>query len=185
MDETSSLCLEESRISGESAIGLHVFSGNKEIGRAIYFNNELVQSGDLTFELCRTLQDYIRNESKKFDGMRVFDFSFKQGELEYQVIGEFLESAPELFVFGAGHVGQAVAAIGAVVGHKVIVVDDRGEFLTRERFPNKSIELREEKYSEINSRINISSNSAVVIVTRGHQYDETCLEQIIERRRGI
>ena len=114
-------------------------------------------------------------------GLRVFEFSFDYQELTIRVVGELLEAPPQLLVFGAGHVGQAVAAIGALVGYDVTVVDDRVEFVIRERLPNKAIKLVVGKYGTIKSDIKITRNTAVVIVTRGHQYDEICLEQVLER----
>src|SRR6185295_14587098 len=53
----------------------------------------------------------------------------------------FLEkhaAVDRLWVFGAGHVGREIAALGAHVGFRVTVVDDRTEWATRERFPNAS-----------------------------------------------
>ena len=40
-----------------------------------------------------------------------------------------------MFVFGAGHVAVPTARLAKMVGFRVCVVDDRGEFATAERFP--------------------------------------------------
>jgi xanthine/CO dehydrogenase XdhC/CoxF family maturation factor len=85
----------------------------------------------------------------------------------------------ELLVFGGGHVGQAVALIGALTGYRVTVVDDREEFASRLRLPDTSINLVVSDYASASERVEISTNTAVVIVTRGHQYDELCLKNVI------
>ncbi len=97
---------------------------------------------------------------------------------------EIVKPKLELIVFGAGHVGQAVGLIAAVLGYDVTVVDDREEFASRERFPDPRIGLLACDYAAAADNLNISSGSAVVIVTRGHQYDELCLKSVIRSAAG-
>lgn len=99
--------------------------------------------------------------------------------VELQVAFETIQPKSSLVVLGAGHVGQAVALIGALAGYSVTVVDDREEFLTRSRFPNEQIELIAIPFEEAGAKLSISSSSAIVIVTRGHSYDEICLRQFV------
>src|SRR2546428_4909808 len=54
---------------------------------------------------------------------------------------EIIKPKLQLVVFGAGHVGQAVAMIGALLGYRVTAVDDREEFASRKRLPDPTIEL--------------------------------------------
>lgn len=84
-----------------------------------------------------------------------------------------------LLIFGAGHVGQAVALIAAIIGYDVTVVDDREEFASRTRLPDPRIRLLVSDYAYAIEKLNISPSTAVVIVTRGHQYDEVCLKSVI------
>jgi xanthine dehydrogenase accessory factor len=42
---------------------------------------------------------------------------------------------PELVIVGAGHIARPLCRIGAMLGFRVRVLDDRPEFATRERFP--------------------------------------------------
>src|SRR5918995_1168468 len=52
-----------------------------------------------------------------------------------QVFIEPVEASPEVYVFGAGHVGYFVAKLAHEVGFRVHVVDDREKFASAERFP--------------------------------------------------
>lgn len=97
---------------------------------------------------------------------------------------EIIRPKLELLVFGGGHVGQAVALIGALMGYDVTVIDDREEFASRQRLPDPRIELLVTDYATLADKLAISSNSAVVIVTRGHQYDELCLKNTINSQAG-
>jgi xanthine/CO dehydrogenase XdhC/CoxF family maturation factor len=92
---------------------------------------------------------------------------------------EIIRPKLELLIFGAGHVGQAVALIGALTGYHVTVVDDREEFASRKRLPDARIDLLATDYAGATEKVKISSSTAVVIVTRGHQYDELCLQSVI------
>jgi xanthine/CO dehydrogenase XdhC/CoxF family maturation factor len=92
---------------------------------------------------------------------------------------EIVKPKFELLVFGAGHVGQAVALMGALVGYDVTVVDDREEFASRKRLPDPRIRLLVSDYASAAGKLPISSGTVVVIVTRGHQYDESCLKSVI------
>ena len=89
-----------------------------------------------------------------------------------------------LVIFGAGHVGQAVALIGALAGYDVTVVDDREEFLSRSRLPDKQIRLTKCDFNNAVRDIKLTRNTAVVIVTRGHQYDEMCLRSVVGSSAG-
>jgi xanthine/CO dehydrogenase XdhC/CoxF family maturation factor len=97
---------------------------------------------------------------------------------EVLVVLEIVRPKVRLLVFGAGHVGQATALMGAMLGYNVVVVDDRQEFLSRKRFPDPRIEL---VVHEMDGAAvgRISPGTAVVIVTRGHQSDEACLKSVL------
>ena len=52
---------------------------------------------------------------------------------------EPITPAATVFVFGAGHVAVPTARLAKMVGFRVCVVDDRGEFATAERFPEADV----------------------------------------------
>src|SRR5207302_1551606 len=52
-------------------------------------------------------------------------------QLTYRV---HLETAPTLLIAGAGHVGQALARLAIELDFHVIVIDDRADYASRERF---------------------------------------------------
>jgi len=98
---------------------------------------------------------------------------------QLELVVELIRSKLHVVIFGGGHVGQAVALMSAIVGYRVTVVDDREEFASRKRLTDPAIELLVSDYDTASRKIELDSNSAVVIVTRGHQYDEVCLRSVI------
>ncbi|MGE0130139.1 MAG: XdhC family protein [Blastocatellales bacterium] len=87
----------------------------------------------------------------------------------------------ELIICGGGHVGQAVAKVGALLDFKITVIDDRAEFSSREKFPDSNVRLMTDDFLVALRSLKITQVSHVVIVTRGHRHDEICLREVIEK----
>lgn len=79
-----------------------------------------------------------------------------------------------LYLFGAGHIAQKTAAIGKMLGFRVVVIDPRPDYNNSERFPNADL-LVVEGYDSAFSKLNVDKESYVVIYTTGHVLDEQCL----------
>lgn len=84
----------------------------------------------------------------------------------------------KLLVLGAGHVAQDVAAMGKMLDFHVTVVDDRPDFASKSRFPHVDQLLCLDFVKAIQA-YDIDANTYIVIVTRGHQYDEMCLRETL------
>jgi len=100
------------------------------------------------------------------------------------ILFERIEAEPHLVVAGAGHVGASLARLAALLGYRVTLIDDRGEFVTRELFPSnieRGIDLVvAENWSDaVRAAIANGRGVSVAIVTRGHKQDEDCLRAAI------
>ncbi len=87
---------------------------------------------------------------------------------------------PELVIVGAGHVAQPLCRIGAMLGFRVTVLDDRPEFATRERFP-EAAEVRPARFDDPFRGVRITPRTYLVLVTRGHKYDFEALRDVLHR----
>ena len=98
-------------------------------------------------------------------------------EMEGQTLELYLEvrwPVQELVVVGAGHIALPMAHIGALLGFRVTVLDDRPDFATRERFPTAHRVVRAD-FSDPFADIALHERSHILLVTRGHKYDYECL----------
>lgn len=86
------------------------------------------------------------------------------------IFAEPIEPLDVLYIFGAGHISTCIVPIAKMAGFQVVVIDDRAEFMDRERFPLAD-ELMTIPFSEAFSNISVTGSSYLVIVTRGHIHD--------------
>jgi xanthine dehydrogenase accessory factor len=85
-----------------------------------------------------------------------------------------------VYIVGAGHIAQKLAPLTTMVGFQTIVLDDREDFISRDRFPSVDKCILLEDFEKVFQSISIDSQSYVVIVTRGHQFDKSVLGQALE-----
>lgn len=95
-----------------------------------------------------------------------------------EVFFEVLPSPPKLVVVGAGHIAVPLVKMAKILDYHVIVLDDRLQFANRERFPDAD-EILVGDMAETLRGIPISPSTYIVLITRGHKYDEPCLREII------
>jgi xanthine dehydrogenase accessory factor len=110
------------------------------------------------------------------------DFAQETGLVCGGQMGVFIEPvepSPELYVFGAGHVGYFLGRMAHDAGFRVHVVDDREKFASPERFPGADVII--EPIPEWLHRADIPAAAFVVVVTRGHQHDLDAMRSLAAR----
>ncbi len=105
-------------------------------------------------------------------------------ELEYPVLLEWLRPRGTVFIFGAGHVGVAVAHLASYVNFRVVVLDDRADFASAERIPDAEHVVVLNSFENAFPDLVVDEESFVVIVTRGHSHDRTVLAQTLRTTAG-
>jgi len=96
-----------------------------------------------------------------------------------ELLVEPVMAKPRLLIVGGGHVGLAIAKLGAQLEYDVTVVDDRPEFANRERFAGVSEVLNTDMVKALES-MDVAWNTFIVIATRGHKLDAHCLRAAIK-----
>ena len=98
----------------------------------------------------------------------------------YQVFWDRAVSRSRAIVLGGGHISQPLVEILAMLDFSPIVVDDRMEFANQRNFPHAETILCQ-PFQKALEQLEIDSETAVIIVTRGHRYDLECLRAVLER----
>jgi len=109
--------------------------------------------------------------------------SFEHNGQAIEILLEPIQTDPTLYIFGAGHLAQALSPLGKMADFRVVVIDDRPMFANSERFPEADRVLVQ-PFEMIFDKLQINPQSYVVIVTRGHLYDGEVLEQAVKTDAG-
>jgi xanthine dehydrogenase accessory factor len=97
---------------------------------------------------------------------------------KFSLLAEPIISNPVLYVFGAGHVSSEVVPLAGRVGFKVVVIDDRPEFLKAVYFQDAE-QVFLYNYDDVMKNFSIDDCSFIVIATRSHSCDEEVLGQAL------
>jgi xanthine dehydrogenase accessory factor len=98
---------------------------------------------------------------------------------EVTVFIEVLQKGERLLILGGGHIGLALYKMAIETDFSVVVVDDRPEFVSIERFP-----IAEQL---LNTRVDdpkvfelVDENTYIVIVTHEHRQDKLAVKSLID-----
>jgi xanthine dehydrogenase accessory factor len=87
-------------------------------------------------------------------------------------------------VFGGGHIAARLVPLCHGLGFRTVVVDDRADFTSRDRFPDAD-ELRVvPSFENALQDLPLDAGHYVVIVTRGHGGDQAVLRQALRNQPG-
>jgi len=95
-----------------------------------------------------------------------------------KVYFEAINSAPRLFVFGAGHIGKSLAEMSVPFGFDVILVDNR-ESLKNENWGKAKFMAYD--FDEACKEIDFRKDDFVVVTTYKHLYDEEIVAHVMKQ----
>ena len=85
---------------------------------------------------------------------------------------------PRLIIAGAGNIGKATAHQGSLLGFEVTVIDDRPMYANYDHLPGADQVICGDIAGEM-AKQDITGDTYIVIVTRGHRRDRAVLESCI------
>ena len=162
---------------GEIALLVTTVSGPGSIGAKLLVHENGATTGSLG---DAALDTFVIKEAAHFLASREETRMFSVDDTS--LLFERLQPAPRLVVCGAGHVGASLARLAAFTGYHTTLIDDRAEFLKRERFPEAQIELlaADDWSSAVREVIGNGRGVSVAVVTRGHNEDEQCMHAAVQ-----
>lgn len=96
------------------------------------------------------------------------------GKMEIYI--EPLFAKIDLFIFGAGHIGRAIAKYSLDFGFQPTLIDERPEIINT--LNNDNFKVINKEYSQALKEINITSESYIVLVSHKHKFDEIILAEV-------
>lgn len=88
-----------------------------------------------------------------------------------------------LVICGGGHVSIPIIQIGILMGCEVTVLEDRPQFADNARRAGASNVICE-PFEDGLDKVMGNEDTFFVIVTRGHRYDQVCLERIAKKKHA-
>lgn len=169
--------LNEEKVTALVTITSHQeerFLGKKVIvwenGSFYHEHCETENLSDCLIELCLPL---IQKRKTK-----CIRFQYNQQEVECFV--EVFLPPPRLIIAGGGHVCEPVVQMASLLGYHITVVDDRHEFAKVRRFPLAN-EVVCASYKDYFQKCQITNNTWILLLTRGHQFDVISLQELLKR----
>ncbi len=156
-------------ISGE----VHVEPGAKCLVRDGAVRAENIGDARVVHAIVQESANRLREEKSKLVSL---DVPQAGGKLE--IFFEVMPAPPKLIVVGAGHIAVPLAKIAKVLDFHVTVIDDRLLYANRERFPDAD-EVVVGDMAQTLKEMTITPSCYIVLITRGHAYDEPCLRVIV------
>ena len=124
-------------------------------------------AAELSASIAKSVDDAIGKQS-------VTRLPVSNGEL----IIEPVVGLRDLLIFGGGHVSRHLSRSAVMAGFRVTVVDDRPEYANMQRFPEAHRTLAVD-FDAAWDQMAVRPSTSIVIVTRGHKYDERVLERAV------
>ncbi len=138
----------------------------------------------LASERCITIGHSLQGEMVKYDLNRGTDELAEKTDMicggEMTLFFEPVNIQPAVYVFGAGHIARDLVPLLVKQGFKVVVIDDRANYASREFLPEAS-EVICGNWKEEIEKLPFSNSTYVVIITYSHDADEIVLKSIIQK----
>lgn len=97
---------------------------------------------------------------------------------KFEIFFEVMPAPPRLIVVGAGHIALPLVRMAKVLEFHATVIDDRLLYANRERFPDADDVLVGDM-AQMLKDMTLTASCYIVLITRGHAYDEPCLRVIM------
>ena len=155
---------------------VRVEPGAKCLVRDGKVRGETIGDARVVTAIVRESDERLRAEKSQLVSLNVPDAGGK-----LQVFFEVMPAPPKLIVVGAGHIAVPLVRMARVLDFYVTVIDDRLLYANRERFPDADDVLVGDM-AQVLKQMTIDPSCYIVLITRGHKYDEPCLREIIHSR---
>ncbi|MBO0777647.1 MAG: XdhC family protein [Ktedonobacteraceae bacterium] len=102
---------------------------------------------------------------------------------DFDVFIEGFPPPPTLIIVGAGHIAIPLTTFAKTLNYRVVVIDARSAFATRERFPHAD-DLIVAWPDEVLQQMDLNPSTSVAVLTHDPKFDEPTLTVILQHELG-
>ena len=151
-----------------------------------------IGGGQLEFMVINKAQEFLKNNTKKNvtlniplgPGIGQCCGGYAQILLSYHLNGEdslldeelYIKDHDNLFIFGAGHIGQALSLKSSDLNFNVHLIDSRKDYLYMNEYKDVNHIFADRPWELIK---NLSTQSYFIILTHSHDYDFKIINEIL------
>lgn len=148
----------------------------KNIGsKLIVSDNEIIYTNNENVDWNKYIESITNiKESKKDNVITIGD---------EKIYFEYLRAANKVVVCGAGHISIPIIKMCKLLDLHTTVIDDRPKFANNAIIA-KADKVICEPFADALNKIKGDSSTFFIIVTRGHRYDKSCLQSIVNKENA-
>nr|WP_282706901.1 XdhC/CoxI family protein [Natroniella acetigena] len=148
---------------------------NEDDNSIIDFSSKLLAIDDLEKIVNKALEGLSKGEIEKHE------LELKENRESIEIVVEPYLPQPRLIILGGGHVGQALYNFAKELDFELIIVDDRPYFANWNLF-SEAERVICIGFGEFLTKIEVKEADYIIIATRGHKHDYTCLKQVLDSK---
>lgn len=134
-------------------------------------------------EYCKTIlknkksetKTYLLNEGKILKDAETLDMACGG---KVTLFFEYIGPSEYIYIFGAGHCGQALSNVLATLNYHVTIIDEREEVINNFKGGDDVVHSPFAQYID---DYGLEENSFVVVATPSHKYDYNVIDKVIEK----
>lgn len=153
--------------------------GNASPGQKCFVRNGELKAGNISDEaLVEMILKEAESQLNKEESRQI-SLALPQPGGKAEVFFEVIPPMRKVIIVGAGHLAIPLVQFAKILGFHITVLDDRIKYANRERFPDVD-EVLVGDMAGLLRDIPVTPFTYIVLITRGHQYDEPCLRAVID-----
>lgn len=147
-------------------------------GEKCFIRDGTVRAGNIRSE--ELLQSVLKEAEVRLrrEESRQVSVSLPGTGRKSDVFFQVIPAVRRAVIVGAGHLAIPLVKFLKILGFHITVVDDRVLFANRSRFPEADEVLVGDMAATLR-QMTITPQTYIVLITRGHQFDEPCLREVI------
>src|SRR5437588_8959826 len=115
-------------------------------------------------------------------GTHTYTVESETGALPFDVFIEGFPPPPTLIIVGAGHIAIPLTTFAKTLNYRVVVIDARAAFATRERFPLADELIVEWPDEVLEQKGLLNPSTSVAVLTHDPKFDEPTLKVVLARQ---